>query len=646
MKAFIGHDFDDENDQLVSKIITHIDAHGIKCVHARKAESGLVDEKVTDLIRECAIFVGIFTRDKPFMLNDSFWNRIFPGKSMQYSTSMWVVQESGFALGTGKKLILLIEEGVVDFPQLHGNIQYIKFERDSIQDKFTTLSQMISSIKTKLTGGVAEMAPEESKQAETTIPKEEELQQKQEGGGEWKVVFTKISNALCESEGYIEAQRIFRDEGEAVLDDEDEKLFWRAVILRLSQRRGDKSAFRKLQELVEENSDNPSVIKQLGHSYRYMGELKRATDTFLLAKDKYNVGDAEKRHGLIDAHIQAASCLADDDDLNGALVMLTNLLFDSNFHDFKARIFKAMAEISKLKDDIERFFIYAEAALDIDPCDTDFRYEVAFAYSENNENQLSLLHYKKATTAGSSHALNNLGVQYNRLELKSKCVESYFESAGHDETLAMANLAQKYLNEGFLNDAQELINRANKLGSEGVKIDYNIGTAQKRLIDIKKEEYEKEQKLLAEAEKERKFRASYSKAFCSETTIAKENIEGSWETPWGAFELVFKEETNSFSINGKKQIETGALASLFTPPGQEPPPKTYKDRYVNITGTIEKMSGKYNIEVDDKRKPAILTGGKVHEATGYMVINGSYDCIEIMEKTEDGKKEFIQWKKQ
>ena len=65
-------------------------------------------------------------------------------------------------------------------------------------------------------------------------------------------------------------------------------------------------------------------------------------------------------------------------------------------------------------------------------------------------------------------ALNNLGVQYETLKMPGKCVESYYKSADHKETLAMANLAQKYLDQGFVNNAKELIDKANERAAQTV----------------------------------------------------------------------------------------------------------------------------------------------------------------------------------
>ena len=646
MKAFIGRSFKDEDAELVSQIAEFIESQGIDCGDAKSAKSRKVEEKIRELISGCDIFVGVFTRDEAICKKEkkTKWYCRPRSENTIYTGSNWVIQESGFAIGKDKELILLKEDGVRDLPKLQGNLEYIPFNRRNLQEPFLKMSQMISDMKGSASGGASEKPSEELTVGDETKLEEREDKPKEkpkDGKGE---VLEKIRDALFGDENYIEAQKIFDDEAEAVLD-EDEKAPTQATILRFSHQLGQKSAFGKLQTLVQENKGKPRVIKQLAHRYKEMGEFEKAKEQFLLAAEKYDVNDAERKWGLVDAHVQAAWCTAED-DLDGALSMLQKLLFNPNFQDSKAKIFKGMAEICKDKDDMKRFFIYAEAALDVDPCDTDLRFTLAYAYSQNKDENLSLLHYKKlidTTTNGT--ALNNLGVQYDALKLSYKCVESYYKSADQNKTLAMANLAQKYLNEGFIKNASELVDRANKLSNEGVKVDYRVGKAQERINNLTEEESKKERAILAEAEKERKFRVDYSKAFCSDRTVAKGDIEGVWETPWGNLKLVFDGTAGSFRMSGIKQVEIGQLAAALLTPSQPKLEKQFKNQTIEITGTIEHMSGKYSITVKDEGRTTLLTGGKIHEATAYMVISESCNCIEIMEKTSDNKTEYKQWKK-
>jgi len=127
--------------------------------------------------------------------------------------------------------------------------------------------------------------------------------------------------------------------------------------------------------------------------------------------------------------------------------------------------------------------------------------------------------------------------------------------------------------------------------------------------------------------------------------VAKSDIEGVWETPWGNLKLAFDDTAGSFKMRGIRQVEIGQLAAALFTPSQPKLEKQFKNQTIEITGTIEHMSGKYSITVKDEEGTILLTGRKIHEATAYMVISESCNCIEIMEKTSDNKTEYKQWKK-
>ncbi len=66
----------------------------------------------------------------------------------------------------------------------------------------------------------------------------------------------------------------------------------------------------------------------------------------------------------------------------------------------------------------------------------------------------------------------------------------------------MANIAQRYLNEGFIEDAKNAIKKANELSKEGVEVHGNIGYAKNRLDKILEDEENREKEILLETEKE------------------------------------------------------------------------------------------------------------------------------------------------
>ncbi len=626
MKAFIGCSFDEHNNQLITKIVEFIESLDINCGDAKSAKNKTVEEKITELIEGCEIFVGIFTCDKPICKEEKKTKVYCKPRSEAtiFTTSNWVIQESGFALGRNKKLILLKENGVCELPKLQGNLEYIPFDRNHLENSFLKISQMISDIKTKASGGVTEKSSEGLSKPEEIKSEEQKEQPKEEIKDKKEKLLDKIYFVLWGDKDYKKAWEIFDKEAEAALD-EDDRIWLRALILRVSHSLGDESAFEKLEKFAQEKKDKPRVIKQLAYRYKEIGEFKRAREKFLLAAEKYDINDTDKRDGLVEAYIQAAWCWAHDGDINEAISELKRLLSDPHLQESRAEIFEAMARISKDKNNIEDFTVYAEASLDNNPVNTQLRFDLAYAYNNNNNEKLALLHYKKLTdTTKHSIGLNNLGVSYRRLELKGKSIRSYFKAAEEKETLSMGNLAHTYVDAGFVDDAQNLIDKATKLSNEGFRVNPRVGDAQHKIKTLLEEEEKKEEGILLEARKESQYRVKYSNALCSEVKIKKNQIDGEWQTARGILKLIFDESLSAFEAN--IQLEEG------------------KQNY--LKGSINGMSGKYSIPSSSSDVTTLLTGYTQNEATGYIVINDSCDCLEIMEKTKDGNTKFEQWKKQ
>lgn len=305
-----------------------------------------------------------------------------------------------------------------------------------------------------------------------------------------------------------------------------------------------------------------------------------------------------------------------------------------------------MARISKEYGDAESFVVYGEAALDIDPFDTKLRFNVAYTYSDIKNEKLALLHFHKLTKT-IQHAMgqNNLGASYSILDLKGKSIANLLKAAEMNNTLSMGNLAHKYLEVGFIKHAQELIDKANGLSKGGIEANQRIANAQKTLKGLQESENKREKELLLAAEEERKFRVKYANAFCSNNSVQKNDIEGSWETPWGNGQLTFNEEANSFEIDiSIEKVDAFASLTAALTGNQGKQEEVHKTEYHNIKGRVNNLSGKYTIDAKETGT-TIMTKGVEYAATGYMLIDEGSNSIDVMEKTKDGKNEFKQWKK-
>jgi tetratricopeptide (TPR) repeat protein len=132
--AFVGHSFLPEDQAIVAYIKDLLREMEVICSTGERAEAAEIHEKVKRRILAAEYFVGIFTR-----------RHKIEGKDL-WTTTDWVVQEMAFAAANKKKLVILREEGVVDFGNLQGNLEYIAFNRQELHLATIKLLQTLSSL--------------------------------------------------------------------------------------------------------------------------------------------------------------------------------------------------------------------------------------------------------------------------------------------------------------------------------------------------------------------------------------------------------------------------------------------------------------------------------------------------------------------
>ncbi len=347
-------------------------------------------------------------------------------------------------------------------------------------------------------------------------------------------------------------------------------------------------------------------------------------------RNLYDINNASDKVNIVDCYVKASKCLTLQGKYEEATISLSELLLNENLKGQRAQLLKGLADISKDSQDIEKFFVYAEGCLDVDPTDTDLRFHLAYHYSEKGHKKLSLLHYKKLTnTVENPTALNNLGIQYEELDLKGKSIKRLYEAADKKETLAMANLVRRYSEQGFVQDASEMIKRANILANEGIEVHGSVGHYKNQLDLQVREENTKERAFLIDAEKERDFRVRYGVAFLCDTVVQRDHLKGTWETPWGNIEISVDREENTIKAEQRTKLDS------------------IKHRLVSIEGTIVNLSGTYRIEVIDTTEWS--TGPSkdtFYAAVGYMVMRAEDNkTIAIMEKTKEDKMTLLNWRR-
>ena len=229
--------------------------------------------------------------------------------------------------------------------------------------------------------------------------------------------------------------------------------------------------------------------------------------------------------------------------------------------DGERDVLMALKEIVQLTKEDDKYIAYTERFLDMQPDNESIRFSLAHKYSEMERNDLSLFHYLLIPSSKRDDGdWNNIGVAYSRLGLNGKSVAAYRKSETVGGTLAMSNLAHKYIDEGFLLEAEEICDRATKIKN----YDMQVGTAITSIKKTREKEEEDEKKVLEATKPRRQFYINFAKA-CLKDSVA--DYSGVWREQDCVLKVLIT--ATKFVAEGQYQKEEGlglgALALLGSP---------------------------------------------------------------------------------
>lgn len=387
LKAFAGHSFEEGDRPLVDKILRFLRSAGVECESGEPAENRSVSTKVRERIDQNPIFVGIFTcRCK------------LDGKEL-YTTSNWVIQESGYAIGKGKELILLVENSIYNFPELQGDLEYVPFQRDSLEDTFLRLNEMIGAVRTRLSKMVSLEAAQEPPIAEQPVSFPEGKQTEiyritgipeitQTPEQTKRSILDRMFITLFDKKNFEEGQRIFREEASPLLD-EKERILWEGACLRISYELGDTNAFKSIEELVSANPKNEDAHRQLAIALEGMKMWDKATREFLTSADLESDSlDKCSDYG------RAALCMFMGGKITEGKKLMEEKLQQYKNEEPAYHLYKALINMADKESDKETFVLYAEQALELNTADHNLRFQTAYKYNELNRRHLGLYHYR------------------------------------------------------------------------------------------------------------------------------------------------------------------------------------------------------------------------------------------------------------
>lgn len=269
---------------------------------------------------------------------------------------------------------------------------------------------------------------------------------------------------------------------------------------------GDGAALGKLQELAKHEAVTSYAHKLLGLCYETANDFERAVEAFEISAQT-----SPTEWGRAFSLGKASWCLSKAGKGQEAFEKLMREIAGFTEPEAVAHLYESLAALYELSGDWDLRALALEKAIEIKPNDTALEFRAAYAYSENNLNALSLLHYKTLLRFDPKKriAWNNLGVEFERLAMPIRSVSMYKKSFEQKETLAAANLAFRLINAGFLQAAREVLDEA----KEQENLHPSVGRAIAALSDKDKEEQKTEDEILRLATEQQGFMRLFAEAY-------------------------------------------------------------------------------------------------------------------------------------
>lgn len=637
LKAFIGHSFSAPDKELVRSFLEFFEQIkgmniGFSWEHAEAAEAKELADKVLGLMQDKNLFIGICTKNEKAISSDELKPTLFRENLkarkdlFEPKTSDWIIQEIGLAIGKGMDLILLVESGVRQPGGLQGNKEYIAFDRHSPEKAFGKVLEMIQSLipKAKTLTKIDEevrTAPEEKgdepSQENDWLKPEQSWKRNDFEHAMWRAILFEDKN----SEQAIDQAYLATEEGRNVQKRES----WHAYRELISLRFGKGGQLTTLDQLATDHPHNTEILKYRAQGYQDYGEEEKAAQYFEVAAQE--AGSQLEKLRLLGQAARAFASATRREQCQRTIEQMKSTT--SVGEDGELSLLSTLRDVAKIEKSDDAYCSLTERILDLRPSDIDLRFELAYKYSERGFEDLSLYHYLKIPyLERTPMTWNNLGVQFDHFELVSQSVDAYRNSEAHDETLAMSNLANKFLKAGFLKEAEEICNRAIKIK------DYhkNVGSTISRIRGMPEIERIKLEEIQQKAIPVSDFFKNYGYALAKETVG---NHQGRWQG--NKCELSITIKGDSFMAEGSYELLSyDSLAGLLIGQPASPTEKTiYTVRYEGtIQGKAVRATYKKTSDDEPSSRPTILGGTMDSGKPLFMIFSDSLEEIQIYEKTE------------
>lgn len=635
IRAFVGHSFTEDDAAVVRSFLSYFTEvsniyPSFSWEHAEVAEPSQLKDKIFALLRDKNTFVGICTKKERVVsttrLKPTWWstNRLsIKTSEIEWKTSDWIIQEIGLAAGRGMSIILLVETGVRKPGGIQGDIEYITFDRlypERTHEKFLQMLRALSP-----TAPIKQLSPSvktpEAKQideSDATTDGSDTNKGEETFGEDWKradyelALFRAIARDDDRRSGLITAA--YLKSSDAAIP--SKAASWIAYLESARILLGKGGSLPKLQQVFDQNQNNPEVLFYLGTAYGRFSDQDKAAKLFAQASSLAD-GPEEKAKYLYHSinAFRKAGALAEADKQINNLRSLSQTTAEAEF-----RLLEALADLAKDTENKELEVATLERKIQINPNDSDTRFSLAFAHDELGNEDIALNQYLILATTGQGEAAwNNLGVAYDSFNMPIKSVQAYRKSEEQGGSLATSNLAQKLIGAGFLDEAKALCDKALTMN------DYHKNNAllAARLKDLPSEEDEALRKL----RKRMKPKIDFYREAGEAVSASQPRLGRIWKGPDCNLSLEMHENVVHLTGSFKQQQNLLSLAIMGS--SASPVPKTH---HIDIEGkfTGRLIQGTLKRRIADAPPPTLLSMSD--EATKIlMIVSKDFRTIRIME---------------
>ncbi|MEQ5787492.1 hypothetical protein J3454_06260 [Erythrobacter sp. NFXS35] len=569
IKAFVGHSFTDDDEAIVSIFLKFFDQirgslHSFEWVNAQKAAPQILAEKVRGLMEDRNTFIGICTK-KELALSPSAVSQslIFSNYSksknsdIEWKTSDWIIQEIGLALAHSMSFLILLEEGCRRPGGLQGDVEFISFTRDAPQKSFGKILEMLQDLSPTTSSrsdmskdSEVNIASEASTRNELDVSDDEEETPQPDWSFEnfknayfWQILKESPDRAQRISDAFYQSDHAQSQGLQAQWESKCEE--WKLIF-------GQGGSLQNLERLAEQNPHNFDVVAAFASGMSIYKEHIKSADIYQKAANL-----ASEPSDILNFRLSAAHELAKFGDASSALDLIDSI--KPIISDSQELEVSFSQRVKSIADEINDDFLKIQAMeriVHLRPYDDDERFSLAYSHSQLGNDELALHHYLSIPhSRRNNFAWNNIGVAYQHFSAPARAIKAFEKAASDGNTLAMSNLAYRYMNVGFLREAKDRLDCALK----GEDVHKSVNEALAALSEVDDNEAEVVENVLEGASMKIEAFKKLGRAICRPDV---KTLEKKWNGPQG--EYVISISNRDFEARVRYMTEVNALLGLGT----------------------------------------------------------------------------------